>query len=697
MLENYNIKEIIYEGRANIVYKAVRVDDQCPVILKTYKSDYPTQEELDQLRHEYNISRQLDIEGVIKPYSIEKYENTLVLVLEWFDGVTLKNIITNNSCIHPFKEGVCNTPLQEFFDYSIRIINAIVDIHSNRVIHKDINSHNILVNPDTSVVKITDFCLSCYFDEKSQDNKRLLKGSLAYISPEQTGRLDRIIDHRSDLYSLGVVLYEMLTSRLPFESIDPLEIVHCHLTAEPVPPHKIVSTIPIILSKIIVKLLSKHPINRYQSAYGLLKDIERCRAALTGKIKTFKLGTNDITNIDAPIKLYGREKEINQLSSIFNRVMEGRFESVFITGQAGQGKSALIEEFVKRSGVKIISGKNDQFLRNIPYSSITAAFRMFIRDILTKSDEDIERWRTLILNAAGDYGRILTDMIPEMKLIIGDTPDVPHLPSDKAQNRFHYIFQRFIEGIIDKDHPLTIFLDDIHWADPSSLHLLEHLLSNARYPYLLIICAYRDNEVKDGQLINLDGINYINILPLEQNYVETLIADMMKHSDTKLSGVIYKKCGGNPFFIVQFIKSLQEERLIHFENGRCIYDITKIQSKEDTDNVVDLMIKRIEQLPPSTQYLLNYAACLGKGFDINTLALIVRIDIGIVKQQIAELLSKGFLIHRDNQYSFPHDRIEQASYLTITEIRKRKIHHEIGTHLLRQVLSSELIQLKYSL
>lgn len=475
MIEDYIIKENIPHPQYEI-FKAIKIENQSPVIIKTTKTLYPTQEEINQIEREYNIGRHLDVDGIIKPYGLEKYGNRPVLILEYFNGIMLKTILSDRSPLS----------LQEFFNLSIEIINTIANIHANKVFHRNLNPYNILVNSAMGakkIVKITDMSLSTYIGEPSKNDDKQYIGSFAYISPEQTGRLDMRPDHRSDLYALGIIFYEMLTGRHPFEQDGPLELIHCHLTTIPEPLHIINSDIPVVISKIINKLLSKHPIDRYQSAYGLRYDIERClKTSVSGKIKSFKLGTSDTPDMIAPMNNYGRSSELKELISIIKRVMEGGFEAVFIKGSAGIGKSTLIEEFQRKTNSRFISSKYDQFQSNIPLKAIRAAFTSFTRNILGKGDAEIEELKTRILDNVGEYSRILTDIIPELIYIIGEQPDVPYITADKAQNRLHYIFQRFLEVIIDKDHPLIIFLDDIHWADLSSLHLIEYLL-NTRLPY----------------------------------------------------------------------------------------------------------------------------------------------------------------------------------------------------------------------
>ncbi|UCF92964.1 MAG: AAA family ATPase [Desulfobacterales bacterium] len=474
-VKGYQILGRVYESNSSLVFRAVRESDGQPVVLKMLKPDYPSLTELNRYKQEYKIIRNLNVEGVIKAYGLEPYQKSLVIVLEDFGGESLKILADRRR-----RAGQGRLPLGEFLDLAGRITQGLANIHAAHVIHQDINPSNIVYNPTTGQLKIIDFGISTTLSVEypTAQNPNRLEGSLACISPEQTGRMNRVVDYRTDLYSLGVTLYEMLTGRRPFESDDPLVLVHAHIAKAPRAAMTLNPKVPPIVSDIVMKLLAKNAEDRYQSAFGLKADLERCREALQARPASenlaelcFELGQHDYARqLHLPQKLYGRTAEIETLLSAFGRAAAGSQELMLVSGYAGVGKSALVAEVYKpvtRERGYLISGKFDQYQQNKPYSAFIQAFNQFADLLLSESEAVLQRWRDSILAAVGGNAAVLTEVVPGLVNIIGPQPAVPKLGGAESRNRFNLTFQNFVQGISTAEHPLAVFIDDWQWADLS--------------------------------------------------------------------------------------------------------------------------------------------------------------------------------------------------------------------------------------
>ncbi|WP_413172616.1 AAA family ATPase [Anabaena azotica] len=739
----YEILVKIYESDNSLVYKATIKPDHQPVILKILKDDYPNADELFRYKQEYEIIHSLNVQGVIKAYNLQRYKNSLVILLEDFGGQSLKLLMSK----HQFS-------LEESLTIAIKITESLGDIHNANIIHKDINPANIVYNPETKQLKIIDFGIS---SRLSQDNQTIcninqLEGTLAYIAPEQSGRMNRGIDYRSDFYSLGVTLYEMLTYQLPFETNDPIELVHCHLAQNPKRPDEVISSLPLTVSNIVIKLLAKIPEERYQSAWGIKADLETCLQQLKtiGKIAPFSLGSQDVADkFHIPQKLYGREKEITQLLTTFERVSQGNTEIILVSGYSGIGKSALVNEIHKpitQQRGYFINGKFDQLQRDIPYAAITQAFQGLIRQLLSEPEITLKIWKEKILKALGNNGQIIIDLIPDLEKIIGKQSPVEQIGATESQNRFNLFFARFIQIFSQKEHPLAIFLDDLQWADLPSLNLIEKLITNVDSQYLLIIGAYRDNEVSPThpliqtleQIRKVEvTVNQIILQPLGISDVKQLMADTLNCSSEEvqsLAELVTKKTVGNSFFITQLLKILYQEKLLVFtitqfplnqrENNRGFWhwDIEQIQRVGITDNVVDLMVRKIEKLDKNTQNILKLAACIGNEFNLEILSIVNRKSPIVTAQELQPALQEGLIIPLNNNYKLPllwsqeeissntsessldfmpqtavsipykflHDRVQQAAYSLILEEEKKSVHLQIGRLLWKNSQAEEL-------
>ena len=714
-LAGYISDEIIHDSNRTIVYRALRATDRQPVVIKIQKGELLGIEQIARFKQEYQILSQLDFPNIIKAYKLEKYQNKLALIVEDFGGKPLKDFINCKKL-----------DLKVFLQIAIQLATALSCIHQNNIIHKDIKPENILINPQTGQIKIIDFGIASRLTKESPvlSIPKLLEGTFSYISPEQTGRMNRNVDYRCDLYSLGVTFYELLTNSLPFQSTDPLELIHCHIAQNPVFPHQLQPSMPLVLSNLVMKLLAKNAEERYQSAWGLKLDLELCLQELenTGKITGFAIAEHDETGLFLiPQKLYGRETEVTSLMATFERVSGGASEMTLVSGYSGIGKSALVNEIykpiVQESGY-FIKGKFDQFKRDIPYAFIIQAFQELIHQLLAESDEKLNKWKQKLLARLGENGQVIIDVIPELELVIGSQPAIPKLGATETQIRFNRLFQEFVWVFAQAEHPLVIFLDDLHWADSASLKLIEILITARNNGYLLLIGAYRDNEVNSTHLLmqTLDSIeasgriiNNIVLLPLKLNSIYQLIVETL-HETTfiePLAELVLNKSQGNPFFLTQLLKSLHQEDLISFDliSNRWQWDIQQINTVGVTDNVVDLMTTKIQKFPQETQNILVLAACIGNRFDLKTLALINEKSLITTAGEIWTALQAGLIIPLNNAYKIPlfideetaassnfdnaiyyqflHDRVQQAAYALIAEIDKKAAHLKIGRLLLQ--------------
>jgi len=611
---------------------------------------------------------------------------------------------------------LCGSPMEmrRFLTLAIGIAAALSDIHQQHIIHKNITPACIMVDKRSNSVSIGDFSSASLlpYEYPSVNNLSILKGALPYISPEQTGRMNRVIDYRTDLYSLGVIFYEMLTGMHPFQASDAPGWVHCHIARLPKAPALLIPSVPLPVSDLVMRLLAKTAEDRYQTASGLKSDLEKCLAGWKAGcgIEPFILGDKDVSDrLLIPQKLYGRERDVKTLQDAFERVAtQGASEMALVAGYSGIGKTSLVRELYKlvvRDQGIFISGKFDQYKRNIPYLTIAEAFRELIQQILTESGVQAASWRERFLGTLGDNAQVVIEVIPQLELILGKQPAVPELPPSEAHYRFNMVFRQFIGVFTRKEHPLVLFLDDLQWVDPASLKLIEDVVTHAETRHLLLIGAYRDNEVDPSHplMLVLDNIRKsgtrlatLTLAPLLPLDLSRLLAETFRNDQARLeplSALIYRKTAGNPFFVIQFLTALHGERLVEFDwqEGCWHWDVDRIHTQGYTENVVDLVVSKLRKLSPGAQEALKLAACIGNRFELRSLAAISMDRAEEIRARLWEAMREGLvLLLEEGEYAFLHDRVQQAAYSLIPKRERQKVHLRIGRLMLNSATKIEV-------
>jgi PAS domain S-box-containing protein len=689
------VLELLRKGVDFTLYRGRQHGNPSPVLVVAPTAEQPSPQALKRLEHEYSLAAELDADWAARPLALTRHEGRTILVLkdpggEPLDQVLQRELSGNQG--QPFD-------LTRVLRIAIGLATALGQVHRRGLIHKDIKPANVLVD-DAGKVWLTGFVIASRVPNERQAPipVEIIAGTLAYMSPEQTGRMNRSIDTRSDLYSFGVTLYQMLTGALPFSAAAPLEWVHCHIARQPEPPGDR-AAVPEPLSAIIIKLLAKNAEERYQTAPGLEADLRRCLAEWQshGRIDPFPLGAYDSSDrLLIPEKLYGREREIDALRAAFDRVVaQGTPEFVLVSGYSGVGKSSVVNELHKVLVLPrglFASGKFDQYKRDIPYATLAQAFQTLIRQILVKSAAEVSHWRHALQGALGPNGQLIIDLIPEVEFLIGKQPPVPELPPQDARNRFQLVFRRFLSTFARPEHPLALFLDDLQWLDAATLDLLEHLMTDPDLRYLMLVGAYRDNEVSSSHPLTRtlaaireagSRMQEIVLSPLGLDDVGRLVQDALHcegDSGYPLAQLVHEKTGGNPFFSIQFLMALSEEGLLRRDPdvGAWIWDLARIRAHGYTDNVVDLMVEKLMRLSGTAQTALQQLACLGDVVEITTLALVFRESEEEIHTSLLEAVRTGLILRMEGAYAFLHDRIQEAAYALIPEAERPAAHLRIG-------------------
>src|SRR6202790_24947 len=656
---------------------------------------------VERLQHEYALKAELDAGWSVRPVALTHYNHGMALMLEDPGGEPLDRLL--------------GRPLDvsHFLRIAIPLAVALRQVHERGLIHKDIKPANILVDAANGGVWLTGFGIASRLPREHQAPAppELIAGTLAYMAPEQTGRMNRSVDSRSDLYALGVTFYEMLTGQLPFTAADSMEWVHCHIARQPMSPNDRIGGVPGPLSAIVMKLLAKTAEERYQTAAGVEGDLRRCLAEwkATGRIGLFPLGAHDASDrLLIPEKLYGRKCEIETLLASFDRVVaQGTPELVLVSGYSGIGKSSVVNELHRAlvpSRALFASGKFDQYKRDIPYATLGQAFQSLVRSLLSQSEAELGRWRDSLSEALGPNSQLIVNLVPELELVIGKQPPVADLPPQDAQNRFQMVFRRFLGAFARPEQPLALFLDDLQWLDTATLDLVEHLVTHSDVRHLLLVGAYRDNEVSPSHplLRTLEAIRKagarvqeIVLAPLGLDDVGQLVADAMHCEPERarpLAQLVQEKTAGNPFFAIQFITALAEEGLLAFDpvTRAWQWNMDRIRAKSYTDNVVDLMAGKLKRFSVTTQEALKQLACLGNLTEIATLIVVQEEKEGKVHEALWEAVHAGLVVRQSSAYKFLHDRIQQAAYSLIPDEQRAEVHLRIGRVLLSNIVADQL-------
>ncbi len=706
-LSAYSFQKLRTDGELAL-FRAKRPNDGTTVLLMSAVSEHPSPSSVERIKHTYSLRDELDSSWAIRPLELLDPHGIPALLLDDPGGDFVDDVLKRSSSV------------AELLTLAIAITKALGGLHARQLIHRDIKPANLVTNAALDNVWLTGLGLASRLPRYRQlpDPPDVIAGTLAYMAPEQTGRMNRSIDSRSDLYSLGVTLYEIFVGVLPFEASDAMGWVHCHVARVPATPALRRSEIPEPLSAIILKLLAKTPEERYQTAAGVETDLRRVLAAVDagGAVDSFRLGARDVPDrLLIPEKLYGREKEVDVLLAAFDRVItQGRAELVLVSGYSGVGKSSLVNELhkvlVPPRGL-FAAGKFDQYKRDIPYSTLVQAFQSLVRPLLAKSEAELSVWRSAILDALQPNARLMTDLIPELKLIIGEQPPVMELEPQQAQGRFQLVFRQFIGVFARPEHPLALFLDDLQWLDAATLDLLEALLTRSDLQHLMLVGAYRDNEVDAGHplmrrlhTVRSSGakVHDVTLAPLAREHVEQLIAEALCCASERaapLAALVHEKTAGNPFFVIQFLHALSEERLLHFDHALAhwAWDIDRIHRQGYTDNVVALMVGKLSRLPAETQQALQQLACLGNVSAIATLSTV----LGSPEQQVHTALweaTRQELVERlEGSYRFGHDRIHEAAYSLIPNASRAEAHLRIGRLLAAQTPPGKLAEVIFEI
>lgn len=689
-ISGYEILETIGESKTSVVYRARQQDRSGTVVIKALRSWFPSKIDIAVLQNEFNAVKSLDLEGVVKPIDFIRFEKGMAIVFEDFHGIPLEVKLKQQP-----------VEISEFLTIAVRLAETLGYVHRAGIIHRDIKPANIMIDPTTGHVKLTDFGLAQIAIQENTGSREnpVPCGTMAYVSPEQTGQTGHPVDHRTDLYSLGITFYELLTGRLPFRLTNINELIYLHLTTYPTAPHRVNQNIPEMVSAIVMKLVSKNPDTRYQNGFGVMADLKNCLLQIKQKNKVdhFELGQYDSSaTYIIPQVVICREKELIQLETTVNLAATGNNETIVVSGEAGIGKSVLIREVrntVRSIKGLFIEGKYDQLNRDVPYSAVIQAFKGVFDYILTQNQQNFDIWKDKIQAVVGKNGRFITDVIPDLKRIVGEQPAVEDLAPDKKQHLLHMTITHLIKMFADHKAPLVFFLDDMQWADLNSLQLIKNIFTITDLNYFCLVFAYRNTELDEWhpftqmltEICAIRGqLKEIRLRPLNVSAIADLIASGLRSKSKKLQDLaqlIYPKTGGNPFFTHQFMKALYEKSIVTYDPGPgWTWNTDHIRSMDMTDNVVQFLEAKIRHLSEPVQKILKICACIGIRFDLELLTIVSETSIEDILSALKTAIHEGLIqLENAQTYRFAHDRIVEAAYTLVPEKDRPALHYQIGS------------------
>jgi predicted ATPase/signal transduction histidine kinase/tRNA A-37 threonylcarbamoyl transferase component Bud32 len=705
-IDGFKLKEQLYHAYRTTIFRAIEEDSGRSVILKCLDLPDLGPQQVARFEREYTIQSMFSSDELTKAYALKRIHGQHVIVMEDIGGESLFQHLKTNERLS----------LRDGLFVALSVARGLGQLHQQNVIHKDINPSNIVWDAAHQKVQIIDFGLATRLKREQPliRHYRVLEGTLRYLSPEQTGRMNRHVDYRTDFYSFGAMLYHLFAGHPPFIGDEAIELIHAHIALKPTPLHLLDVGIPEGVSRLVEKLMAKTAEGRYQSAFGLVEDLRHCMETLeeSGDIPVFALGEKDRQGyFHIPETLYGRETEVDTLLQSFDEVCEGKSKLVLVSGQGGIGKSALVKEIHKPlllARGAFLSGKTDQLQRDTPYRAFIEAFQMLIDTILMGEADDIAKWKTRWEEALGDHIGVLIEVLPDMAKVVGNAPVPVELPPAEARVRFQRLFQRLVRASATFDHPLCLFLDDLQWLDAGSFKLLEQCLLDAETKYLLCVGAYRADEIADTHpLHGLEAaleevgieVESISLAPLSQSDVKELLVDTIQCTRSQaqsLATCCYDKTDGNPFFLRQFLLSLVAEGHLRFdqEKGRWLWSLQEIEALESTDNVVSFMLEQLQKQSDDVQGVLKVAAAVGFQFSLSILMETLSLSGTKVASLLQEAIDAGVVLPVDETHSlallregievvymFAHDRVQQAAYALLKEDEQGKIHLQIGRHL----------------
>jgi predicted ATPase/signal transduction histidine kinase/tRNA A-37 threonylcarbamoyl transferase component Bud32 len=710
LLAGYRLEATLHDGARSTLLRAWRMKDDRSVILKVPKSDYLDRRRVLELRREYALMRALPAEYVVCALEVEEFPDRVVLVLEDFGGVSLKHLLVERR----------RFGADEFLDYALKLAAALDALHRGNIIHKDIKPHNVIVNPASGVLKLGDFASasSIAHEEGVVSRGASTNGTLAYMAPEQTGRMSLGVDCRADYYALGVTFYEMLVGSRPFTTQDPLELVHAHLARTPPAPHEVEPSVPRALSALVMKLLAKSPEDRYQSARGLMADLAECRRRLRdGAWDGFEPGRADRQRtFHLPRRVYGRSAQVAFLLDTYERVAAGEGALVLVSGGAGVGKTSVIHELHPRllaSRGRFIGGKCDQLMRGTPFAPFVQAIASLVQQLLAEPAE-AGAWARCIHESLGANVAVLAEAVPEVRQLLGEQPAPAPLPTTESRNRLHFVLQRFLQAFAGAEHPLVVFLDDLQWADSATLSFLQGLARSTEFGHLLLLGTYRDHEVGAGHPLSLmvgeleaadAPVRRLHLPALERDDVAAMVAESLGtdlETTWPLARLVHARTGGNPLFIKEFLRFLHTHRLLTFDEHSLAWswELSRIERHALPDDVVALMTDGLRALPPEATEALRVAACLGVHFDFRSLVVALEQPAEAVAAALWAAVERGFVVPLHPEYRlldpvlkqalppelnvplrFPHDRVRQAAYSLLPEHERDAAHVRLGLRL----------------